>query len=169
MIDWPYFPYAFAVLLALPFLVFIRQFVFSYIKLKNQEIKLLTVKGNSEQRVHAYERLTLFLERMKPANLVTKFDRSLAPNEYVFLIEKTINEEFDYNASQQLYLTKNTWKNVVSCKNSVLHLIHTTYENLSDNATLDEFKTVFLMNYMNENDFIAQTIEDLRKENLIVN
>ena len=143
--------------------------MFSYIKLKNQEIKLLTVKGNSEQRVHAYERLTLFLERMKPANLVTKFDRSLAPHEYVFLIEKTINEEFDYNASQQLYLTKNTWKNVVSSKNSVLHLIHTTYENLSDSATLDEFKTVFLMNYMNENDFIAQTIEELRKENLIVN
>ena len=169
MIDWPYFPYAFAVLLVLPFLVFIRQFVFSYIKLKNQEIKLLTVKGNSEQRVHAYERLTLFLERMKPANLVTKFDRSLAPHEYVFLIEKTINEEFDYNASQQLYLTKNTWKNVVSSKNSVIHLIHTTYENLSDSATLDEFKTVFLMNYMNENDFIAQTIEELRKENLIVN
>ena len=169
MIDWPYFPYAFAVLFALPFLVFIRQFVFSYIKLKNQEIKLLTVKGNSEQRVHAYERLTLFLERMKPANLVTKFDRSLAPHEYVFLIEKTINEEFDYNASQQLYLTKNTWKNVVSSKNSVIHLIHTTYENLSDSATLDEFKTVFLMNYMNENDFIAQTIEELRKENLIVN
>ena len=169
MIDSPYFPYAFAFLLALPFLVFMRQFVFSYIKLKNQEIKLLTIKGNSEQRVHAYERLTLFLERLKPANLVTKFDKSLAPHEYVFLIEITINEEFDYNASQQLYLTKNSWKNVVNCKNNVLRLIHTTYENLSENSTLDEFKTVFLMNYMNENDFIAQTIEDLRKENLIVN
>ena len=46
MIDSPYFPYAFAFLLALPFLVFMRQFVFSYIKLKNQEIKLLTIKGN---------------------------------------------------------------------------------------------------------------------------
>ena len=169
MIDSPYFPYAFAFLLALPFLVFMRQFVFSYIKLKNQEIKLLTIKGNSEQRVHAYERLTLFLERLKPANLVTKFDRTLAPHEYVFLIEKTINEEFDYNASQQLYLTKNTWKNIVNCKNNVLRLIHTTYENLSENATLDEFKTVFLMNYMNEKDFIAESIEELRKENLIVN
>lgn len=169
MIDSPYFPYAFAFLMALPFLVFIRQFVFSYIKLKNQEIKLLTIKGNSEQRVHAYERLTLFLERLKPANLVTKFDKSLAAHEYVFLIEKTINEEFDYNASQQLYLTKNTWKNVVNCKNNVLRLIHTTYENLSEDATLDDFKTVFLMNYMNEKDFIAESIEELRKENLIVN
>ena len=169
MIESPYFPYAFAFILALPFLVYTRQFVFAYIKLKNQEIKLLTVKGNAEQRVHAYERLTLFLERLKPANLVVKFDRGLAPNEFLFLVEKSVQEEFDYNASQQLYLTKNTWKSVVNCKNNVLHLAHKTYENLSESSTLEEYKTVFLMNYMNETDFIAQTIEDLRRENLIVN
>ena len=169
MIDSPYFPYAFALLIALPFLIFIRQFVYSYIRLKNQEINLLTVKGQSEQRIHAYERITLYLERLKPANLVAKFDKNLAPHEYLFLLEKTINEEFDYNASQQLYLTKNSWKSTVNCKNNILHLLHTTYENLNDNSTLDDFKTVFLMNYMNEPDFIAETIEDLRKENLIVN
>lgn len=169
MIDSPFFPYAFALLLALPFLVLIRQFVFSYIKLKNQEIKLLTIKGNSEQRVHAYERLTLFLERLKPSNLVTKFDKNLAPHEYVFLIEKTINEEFDYNASQQLYITAKTWKSVVNCKNNMLHLLHKTYENLGDNSSLDDYKTIFLMNYMNGEDFIANCLEELRKENLIVN
>ena len=169
MINSPYFPYAFAILLALPFLFFMRQFVFSYIKLKNQEIKLLTVKGNSEQRVHGYERITLFLERLKPSNLVTKFDKSLAPHEFVFLIEKTINEEFDYNASQQLYLTKNLWKNVVNCKNNTLHLLHKTYENLNENSTLDDFKTVFLMNYVNGGDYITETIEDLRKEALLLN
>ncbi|WP_027376232.1 DUF7935 family protein [Kaistella palustris] len=169
MIDSPYFPYAFALLLAIPFLIFARQFVYTYIKLKNQEIKLLTVKGNSTQRVHAYERLTLFLERLKPSNLVQKFDPTLEAHEYIFLLEKTINEEFDYNASQQLYLTKDSWKRVVNCKTSVLHLIHKTYENLSENSTLADFKTVFLMHYMNDADYISQTIEVLRKENLIVN
>ena len=169
MINSPYFPYVFALVLAAPFLVFARQFVYNYIKFKNQEIKLLTVKGNSEQRVQAYERLTLFLERMKPANLVTKFDSSLAVHEYVFLVDKSVQEEYDYNASQQLYLTKNSWKSVVNCKNNILHLLHKTYENLSENSTLEDYKTVFLMNYMNETDFIAQTIEELRRENLIVN
>ena len=169
MIESPFFPYAFALLVALPFLVLIRQFVFSYIKLKNQEIKLLTIKGNSEQRVHAYERLTLFLERLKPSNLVTKFDKNLAPHEFVFLIEKTINDEFDYNASQQLYITAKTWKNVANCKNNMLHLLHKTYENLGNNSSLDDYKTIFLMNYMNEEDFIANCLEELRKENLIVN
>jgi hypothetical protein len=169
MIDSPYFPYAFALLLALPFLIYLRQFVYSSIKLKKQQINLMTVKGQSEQRIHAYERITLFLERLKPANLVSKFDESLATHEYLFLLEKSINEEFDYNASQQLYLTKNSWNKVVNCKNNILHLLHKTYENLSNESTLQDFKTVFLMNYMNEQDYISATIEDLRKENLIVN
>lgn len=169
MIESPLFPYAFALLIAAPFLIYTRQFVYTYIKLKKQQINLFTVKGQSEQRIHAYERITLFLERLKPANLVTKFDSSLAAHEYLFLVEKTINEEFDYNASQQLYLTKNSWNKVVNCKNSVLHLLHKTYENLSNESTLQDFKTVFLMNYMNEDDYISSCIEDLRKENLIIN
>ena len=169
MIHSPYFPYAFALLLALPFLIYMRQFVYTSIQLKKQQINLMTVKGQSEQRIHAYERITLFLERLKPANLVSKFDESLATHEYLFLLEKSINEEFDYNASQQLYLTKNSWNKVVNCKNNILHLLHKTYENLSNESTLQDFKTVFLMNYMNEQDYISATIEDLRKENLIVN
>src|SRR5699024_3396544 len=124
MIESPYFPYIFAVLLALPFLIFMRQFVYTYIRLKKQEINYLTVKDQSEQRIHAYERITLFLERIKPSNLVGKFDQNIAAHEFLFLIEKTISEEFDYNASQQLYLTKNSWNKVVTCKNNIIHLLH---------------------------------------------
>jgi hypothetical protein len=169
MIHSPYLPYAFALLITIPFLIFLRQFIHAYIKLKNQEIKLLTIKGNSEQRIQAYERLTLLLERLKPSNLVTKFDPDLAIHEFLFLTEKSINEEFDYNASQQLYLPKNTWTHVVNSKNNVIHLLHKTYEDLSSDTILQDFKTVFLMNYMNGEDYVSQTLEDLRKENLIVN
>jgi hypothetical protein len=129
----------------------------------------MAVKSQSVQRIYAYERITLFLERIKPANLVTKFDESLATHEYLFLIEKMINEEFDYNTSQQLYLTKNSWNKVVNCKSNMLHLLHKTYENLSNNSSLQDYKTVLLMNYMNGEDYISSCIEDLRKENLIIN
>jgi hypothetical protein len=163
-----YLPYAFALIVAIPFLVLLRQFVHTYITLKNQEIKLLSVKSNSENKSHSYERMTLFLERMKPANLVQKFDRNLEVHEFLFLTEKTINEEFEYNASQQLYLTKNSWKNIVDSKIAVIDLLHKTYESLNNNPSLDEFKTVFIMNYINGEDFIAKTIEDLRREILII-
>ncbi|MEY8759999.1 hypothetical protein [Chryseobacterium tongliaoense] len=163
-----YLPYAFALIIAIPFLVLLRQFVHTYIKLKNKEINLLSVKSNSENKTHSYERMTLFLERIKPSNLILKFDKNLAAHEFIFLTEKTINEEFEYNSSQQLYLTKNSWKNIVDSKNAVIDLLHTTYESFSNSPELDEFKTVFIMNYMNGEDYIAITIEDLRREILII-
>ena len=163
-----YLPYATALVIAIPFLVLLRQFVYSYINLKNQEIKLLSVKSNSENKTHSYERMTLFLERIKPANLILKFDKELAAHEFVFLTEKTINEEFEYNASQQLYLTKNSWQNIVDSKNAIIDLLHKTYESLNNNPNLNEYKTVFIMNYMNDNDYIGETIEDLRREILII-
>lgn len=163
-----YLPYAFALLIAIPFLVLLRQFVYTYIKLKNQEIKLLSVKSNSENKTHSYERMTLFLERIKPSNLILKFDKDLAAHEFVFLTEKTINEEFDYNSSQQLYITKNSWQNIVDSKNAIIDLLHKTYESLNNNSDLDDFKTVFIMNYMNDTDFIGATIEDLRREIILL-
>lgn len=163
-----YLPYAAALVIAIPFLVLLRQFVYTYINLKNQEIKLLSVKLNSENKTHSYERMTLFLERIKPSNLVQKFDKDLAAHEFIFLTEKTINEEFEYNASQQLYLTKNSWQNIVDSKNAVIDLLHKTYESLNNNPDLTEYKTVFIMNYMNDNDYIGATIEDLRREILII-
>ncbi|WP_313091188.1 DUF7935 family protein [Chryseobacterium flavum] len=163
-----YLPYAFALIVAIPFLVLLRQFVHSYITLKNQEIKLLSLKSNSENKTHSYERMTLFLDRIKPSNLVQKFDRELAVHEFIFLTEKTINEEFEYNSSQQLYISKNSWKNIVDSKNAIIELLHKTYEGLNGNADLNEFKTIFIINYMEGNDYIAATIEDLRKEILIL-
>lgn len=164
----PYLPYAFALIIAIPFLVLLRQFVFAYINLKNQEIKLLSVKSNSENKTHSYERMTLFLERIKPSNLILKFDKDLAAHEFLFLTEKTINEEFDYNSSQQLYITKNSWQNIVDSKNTIIELLHKTYESFSNSPDLNEFKTIFIMNYMNEEDYIGATIEDLRREILII-
>lgn len=162
-------PYAFALLIALPIIVLLRQFVYNYINLKNKELKLLAIKSNGEVKMHAYERMTLFLERIKPSNLVSKFDKELEIHEFIFLLEKSIAEEFEYNSSQQLYISKNSWENIVTSKNNILQLIIKTYENLTSNATLKDFKTVFLMNYVNGGDYITETIEDLRKEALLLN
>ncbi len=163
-----YLPYAAAFIIAIPFLVLLRQFVFTYISLKQKEIQLLTVKSGIDNRMQAYERMTLFLERIKPSNLVNKFDKTLKPHEFLYLTEKSIAEEFDYNSSQQLYISKISWQNITTAKNNIIQLAHKTYENLSSETDLEDYKTIFLMNYVNGEDFISQTIEDLRRDTLIL-
>lgn len=164
-----YLPYAVAIFIAIPFLIYIRHFIDNYIRLKEKELKLLSVKSSGENRTVAYERMTLFLERLKPANLVTKFDKNLKPHEYIFLLEKSITEEFEYNASQQLYISKNSWQNILKAKTAIIQLAHKTYEELKGEASLEEFKTIFLMKYVNGEDYIGQTLENLRKEILLLN
>jgi hypothetical protein len=44
-----------------------------------------------------------------------------------------------------------------------------TYENLNANASLQDFKTVFLMNFVSGGDYISDTIEELRREALLLN
>lgn len=164
----PLFPYIFALVMALPFVVLLRQFVYTYISMKDKELKMLSVKGNAENKSQAYERMVLFLDRIKPSNLVNRFDKTLAPHEFVYLTEKSVNDEFDYNSSQQLYLTKNSWLSIQDSKNALIKTLHTTLNGLNSNADLEELKTVFLMNYMNGEDFIGDTIESLRREVLMV-
>lgn len=164
MFDSEYFPYAVAVIIALPFLVFARQFVHGFLKLKKQEINFLATKTNSEIKLQALERMTLFLERLKPANLVMKFDKNLQPHEFIFLTEKNIIEEFEYNSSQQLYISKSSWQDIITSKNNILQNLRKTYEELNENSKLEDFKTVFLMSYLNSDDYISDTIENLRKE-----
>ena len=86
----------------------------------------------------------------------------------IYLLEKNITEEFEYNSSQQLYISRNSWENVVASKNNVIQLMRKTYESLSNTASLQDFKTIFLMNYVNGEDFIANTIEDLRKDAILL-
>lgn len=168
IITEPYFPYAFALVFIIPIIFLLRLFVFKYIEFKNREFKMLTVKGNSENKSQSYERMALFLERIKPASLVSNFDSSLEKHEFLYLTEKSIIEEFSYNTSQQIYITKKTWTAVVEAKDAVLKMLHETYNNVSDNANLEEYKTLLLLNYMNGEDFIGNTIDELKREVLLV-
>lgn len=164
MFDSDFWPYLVTICIALPFLALSWYFVSEILKLKKKELQIISVKSNNEIKLQAYERMTLFLERLKPANLVMKFDKTLQPHEFVFLTEKAINEEFEYNASQQLYIKNDSWNNVLTCKNNIIQSLHKTYEQISKEASLDEFKTVLLMNYLNADDYIADSIEGLRTD-----
>lgn len=160
-------PYIFALIIAFPFLVIIRQFVYRFIDLKNKELALLAknVKhhSNSQIKLQAYERMIIFLERLKPTNLINKFDKELNTKEFVFLLDKSIKEEFEYNTSQQLYITEESWGNIMQSKNNILHLIHKILET-NPNISSQEFKTLLLMKYLEGEDYVSNSIQNLKMD-----
>ncbi len=118
--------------------------VFEYLK-ENQEImrrQLETAyKRDSEKTLmsvslQAYERLSLFLERINPPNLLSRLSR---PGQKVAQLQTVllngIREEYEHNMSQQLYVSNLSWDQVMRAKNEVEMLITEAASQLDGNGS----------------------------------
>ena len=75
-------------------------------------------------RLQAYERLVLFLERTNPNKLMIRVSPlSDDKIEYLHILVQNIEQEFDHNLSQQIYVSDPCWDMVVMAKNTTLQLL----------------------------------------------
>ncbi len=75
-------------------------------------------------RLQAYERMTLFLERITPSNLLIRVSPTSSNKEdYEALIIHSIEQEFEHNLSQQIYISEKCWNIINAAKNATIQLI----------------------------------------------
>ena len=75
-------------------------------------------------RLQAYERLTLFLERISPQNLLKRVSPiSQEVENYKSLLIQTVEQEYEHNLSQQIYVSDPCWRIVSAAKNSTIQTI----------------------------------------------
>ena len=74
--------------------------------MKNRRnFKRIIQKESLPIRLQAYERLTLFLERISPQNLLKRVSPiSQEVEDYKSLIIQTVEQEYEHNLSQQIYV-----------------------------------------------------------------
>jgi len=96
-------------------------------------------------RLQAYERFVLFLERIHPSNLVMRLNSAeLKAGQFQSLLLRTIREEFEYNLSQQLYISTGSWEIIKNAKEETIALINNASSGLAENATSSDLvKKVF--------------------------
>lgn len=87
-------------------------------------------------RLQAYERLTLFAERISPGNLVLRVHKSnmnarILQSELV----ATIREEYEHNMAQQVYVGDGVWAKVRQAKEETIRLVNLSYEQTGDQAS----------------------------------
>ncbi|WP_034057950.1 DUF7935 family protein [Lacinutrix jangbogonensis] len=81
-------------------------------------------KESLPQRFQAYERFSLFLERISPNKLLTRIAPvSSNKQDYENLLVNSIEQEFEHNLSQQIYITDNCWSIINASKNATVQLI----------------------------------------------
>ena len=75
-------------------------------------------------RLQAYERMALFLERITPSKLLIRVTpTSSNKDDYEALIIQSIEQEFEHNLSQQIYISEKCWNIINAAKNATIQLI----------------------------------------------
>jgi predicted RNA-binding protein YlxR (DUF448 family) len=82
-------------------------------------------------KLQAYERMALFLERINPAKLLLRVvPFSDDKFEYEQYLIQQIEQEFEHNLTQQIYISEECWTVITTAKNTIIQNIRKT--NMSD-------------------------------------
>jgi hypothetical protein len=82
-------------------------------------------------RLQAFERMTLFLERINPSKLLIRITPlSEDKHDYENFIIAQIEQEFEHNLTQQIYLSDDCWTIIITAKNATIQMIRKA--NMSD-------------------------------------
>ena len=83
------------------------------------------VEGSKMLQLQAYERLTVLVDRITLTNVISRVSLpEFTAREMQRAIIQSINEEFTYSVSQQIYVSAETWNAVKNLKDQNLLLVN---------------------------------------------
>ena len=75
-------------------------------------------------RLQAYERMSLYLERINPTKLLIRIiPLSNDKNDYENLVISQIEQEFEHNLTQQIYMSDECWTVITTAKNATIQML----------------------------------------------
>src|SRR5271154_3809037 len=88
----------------------VRSFIAREIEMKKLEVRTRSIETILPVRLQAYERITLFLERISPQNLLLRLsDATYSARDFQKLLLDELRNEYNHNVSQQVYMSEDVW------------------------------------------------------------
>lgn len=130
------------------------------------ELRRENQKFSAPAMLLAYEKLVLLLDRTQIPGVISRLHRNgmsarLLQNEII----TTIRTEFDYNISQQLYVSKNTWEYLKKSRDESIKLVNMAATKVNDSASGLEFtRELLTMLAAQETDWNQKALDVLKAE-----
>lgn len=138
-----------AIVLGLIFWYVLKSFLAQQTQEKKYAILAEKKKESLPIQLQAYERMLLFCERINPIKMLVRIKPiSENPNDYLQLLINNIEQEFEHNLVQQLYVSKETWMAIIAAKTAVSNKLKQVAEtsnsanDLRENVLIDYSKTL---------------------------
>ena len=126
--------------------------VVSHKQLSPQEIEI---------RLRAYERITLLLDRMRPLSIINRLELSnMSNSELKAVLIKNISTEYDYNISQQIYVSADLWRFVELIKDKLINHVAFVADSLNPDDSATKFIEQILMD-MTRNDQLIKKAQKM--------
>ena len=110
-------------------------------------------------QLQAYERLALLCERISIPNLISRVNQPQATaQEMRVLLLEHIKQEFEYNASQQIYVSKVAWDAVRNLRDQSLLIINQVSNLLPPDAKAGDLNKQLLEVMIKHDDAALHTI-----------
>ncbi len=133
---------------------------------QSAELKLQNRKTIAPLQLQAYERVVLFLERITPANLITReFRPEMKAAEFRADLLKTIRQEYEHNMSQQLYVSSSGWEMVKNAKEGMIRIINEAGSRLKEDANAADLSEKIFELYLKQNKVLTDVaLEQIKEE-----
>ena len=121
-------------------LVLLLAFVWVLTELSNMKKLMAERKENDPEtlklRLQAYERITLLTERISLQNLLSRINNSgLSCRQMQISLIDSIKQEYEYNLSQQIYVSPEVWRAVNNLKEQNIYVVNQLASTLPVHAT----------------------------------
>jgi hypothetical protein len=133
---------------------------------RDRELFTLERRRLLPMRLQAYERLSLFLERITVDSLVVREQREeFTCRDFHQHLLAEIRAEYEHNLTQQVYITSEAWNVVRNAKEGTIRLINTAALQVNPKGPAYELSKQILEAQMEENSSPSQVaLEFLRRE-----
>ncbi|PQJ78415.1 hypothetical protein [Polaribacter porphyrae] len=96
-------------------------------------------------KLKAYERMLLFCDRINPVKMLLRVKPlSENTNDYLQLLIANIDQEFEHNLVQQIYISNESWTAIIAAKRAVINKLKMVAE---DSNSANDFRENVLIDY----------------------
>lgn len=147
-------------------LLTVRSFMNKEVEMKKLEVRSRAIETILPNRLQAYERMCLFLERISPPNMLLRLNNPgySAREFHKFLLDE-IRNEYNHNVSQQIYMSEEVWNMIKNAKEDLTILINEASAAMPAEATsLDLSRKIFELTLEKKVEPLTHALSELKKE-----
>jgi hypothetical protein len=144
----------------------VKSFLNKELQKAHLEIRNKSVETVLPNRLHAYERMVLFLERISPGNLVVRLNNGdYTSREFQQILLNEIRSEYNHNVSQQLYMSDEVWSLILHAKEDLISTINQAADSLEKDAdNVDLSRKILEMTMAKEQEPVQVALKHLKDE-----